>query len=147
MDEALTLEEGLLPVSIEGKLGSGEPWQAEIFLPHPYTFLMMKLFAFKDRLDDVNKEFGRYHALDLYTILATTTEEEWRYALELRDRYRDQSYVKEAGSLVSEHFSARSCKGMVRMQESLYFRPGLQVDDFMSALQELFHVTSAHVNN
>ncbi len=44
---------------------------------HPYTFSMMKLFAFKDRLDDAEKEFGRYHTLDLYTIMATTTEKEW----------------------------------------------------------------------
>jgi len=35
---------------------------------------MMKLLAFRDRLDDTDKAFGRYHALDLYTILATMTE-------------------------------------------------------------------------
>ncbi|MDF1592715.1 MAG: hypothetical protein P1P89_14455 [Desulfobacterales bacterium] len=76
VDEAPTLEEGLLPVKLTGKLHSGKPFQSEVFLPHPYTFSMMKLFAFRDRLDDINKEYGRYHALDLYTILATTTEEE-----------------------------------------------------------------------
>ena len=65
VDEAPTLEEGLLRKTLEGKLSLGEPWHAEVFLPHPYTFSMMKLFAFKDRLDDANKEFGRYHALDL----------------------------------------------------------------------------------
>jgi hypothetical protein len=66
---------------------------------------MMKLFAFRDRLNDSDKEFGRYHAFDLYTILATMTEEEWRYALELRDRYRGHPYVVKAGELVSEYFS------------------------------------------
>ena len=142
VDEAPTLEEGLVPLSLVGKLSSGEAWQAEIFLPHPYTFLMMKLFAFKDRIDDPSKEFGRYHALDLYTILATTTEEEWRSALELRDRYVDQPYVKEAGDLVSEYFSALSCMGMVRLRESPYYRPELQLDEFMSALQELFPTTA-----
>jgi hypothetical protein len=138
MDEAATLEEGLLSLSFDGKLSSGDLWQTEIFLPHPYTFLMMKLFAFRDRLKDVNKEFGRYHALDLYTILATTTEEEWRIALELRDQYKDQPYVKKAGDLVSDYFSALDCMGMVRLKESTYYRPELQLGDFMSALQELF---------
>jgi len=103
---------------------------------------MMKLFAFRDRLNDAVKEFGRYHALDLCTILATTTEEEWRSALELRDRYGDQPYVKEAGDLVSEYFSALSCMGMVRLRESPYYRPELQLDEFMSALQELFPTTA-----
>ena len=90
VDEALTLEEGLLPILLAGTLSSGDTWESEIFLPHPYTFLMMKLFAFRDRLDDPDKEFGRYHALDLYTILATTTEEEWEYALQLRDQHKNE---------------------------------------------------------
>ena len=98
----------------------------------------MKLFAFKDRLGDANKEFGRYHALDLYAILATTTEEEWKYALELRGQYGDQPYVVEAGRLVSEYFSALDRLGMIRLQESFYYRPDLQLDEFMSALHELF---------
>lgn len=142
MDEALTLEEGLLYLSLDGELSSGEPWQTQVYLPHPYTFLMMKLFAFRDRLEDANKEFGRYHALDLYTILATTTEEEWRFAFELRERYRDQPSVKEAGSLVSKYFSIPRNMGMIRMRESRYFRPDLQVAEFMSDLNELFPATA-----
>jgi hypothetical protein len=140
VDETPTLEEGLLPVKLSGKLSSGKPWQAEIFLPHPYTFLMMKLFAFKDRLNDADKEFGRYHALDLYTILATTLEKEWRYALELRDQQKDEPYVRSAGRLVSEHFSALNRLGLIRLRESRYFQPKLQLDEFISALQELFPV-------
>jgi hypothetical protein len=138
VDETPTLEDGLLPVALEGKLGSGEPWQAEIFLPHPYTFLMMKLFAFRDRLDDADKEFGRYHALDLYTILATTSEMEWRDALRFRDQRVDDSYIMEAGNLVSKHFSALDRLGMIRLRESRYYRPELQLAEFMSALQEVF---------
>jgi len=142
VDEAPTLEEGILTVTLAGKLGSGGLWQAEVFLPHPYTFLMMKLFAFRDRLDDADKEFGRYHALDLYTILATTTEEEWGYALELCDQQGDEPYVMEAGRLVSKYFSALDRLGMIRLRESPYYRHELQLDKFMSALQELFPLTA-----
>ena len=138
VDEALTLEEGLLPILLAGKLSSGETWKSEIFLPHPYTFSMMKLFAFKDRLNDPDKEFGRYHALDLYTILATMTEDEWRYALQLRDHHKNDPLIVEAGYLVSEYFSALDRLGMIRLRESPYYRPELQLDKFMSALQELF---------
>jgi hypothetical protein len=138
VDETPTLEEGLLAVSLNGKLSSGQPWQAELFLPHPYTFLMMKLFAFKDRLDDAQKEFGRYHALDLYTILATTSEEEWGYALKLREQQGDQPCAMEAGRLVSAHFSAVDQLGMIRLRESRYYRRELQLDEFMSAMKELF---------
>ena len=140
VDEALALEEGLLSMSLEGTLSSGETWESEIFLPHPYTFSMMKLFAFKDRLDDPDKEFGRYHALDLYTILATTTEEEWRYALQLRDQYKNDPFTIEAACLVLEYFSAPERLGMIRLRESPYYRPELQNEKFMSVLQELFPV-------
>jgi len=138
VDEALTLEDGLLPVVLSGTLSSGEPSKAEIFLPHPYTFSMMKLFAFRDRLGDADKDFGRYHALDLYTILATTTEDEWSYALKLRDQNRGQPSIIEAGRLVSEHFSAIDRLGMIRLKESPYYRAELRLNEFMSVLQELF---------
>jgi hypothetical protein len=138
VDEALTLEEGLLAILLAGTLSLGASWESEIFLPHPYTFSMMKLFAFRDRLDDPDKEFGRYHALDLYTILATTTEGEWEYALELRDQHKNDPLTIEAGHMVSEYFSAPERLGMIRLRESHYYRPELQIEKFMSVLQELF---------
>jgi hypothetical protein len=98
----------------------------------------MKLFAFRDRLNDKDKEFGRYHALDLYTILASTTETEWDQAFGFRDRYGDEPYVIEAGRLVSEYFSALNRLGMIRLRESPYYRNELELDEFMSSLQELF---------
>lgn len=146
VDEALTLEEGLLPILLAGTLSSGDTWESEIFLPHPYTFLMMKLFAFRDRLDDPDKEFGRYHALDLYTILATTTEEEWEYALQLRDQHKNEPFTIKAGHLVSEYFSAPERLGMIRLRESPYYRPELQLGKFMSVLQELFPVGTEPVS-
>jgi len=103
---------------------------------------MMKLFAFRDKINNENKEFGRYHALDLYSIIASTTESEWDYALSLRDRYKKQEYVMEAGDLVQEYFSKYDRLGIVRMQESLYYRREFQLDEFMSAIQELFPVTA-----
>jgi hypothetical protein len=137
VNETPTLEEGLLPLTLSGKLSSDEPWQAEVFVPHPYTFLMMKLFAFRDRFADAEKEFGRYHALDLYSILATTTETEWRRAIEIRDQKGDDPYIVEAGRLVSAYFSHVNSLGMIRLRESGYYRAELQLDEFISALKDL----------
>ncbi len=138
VNEAPTLEKGLLTIELHGKLSSGQLWQADVFLPHPFTFLMMKIFAFRDRLNDADKEFGRYHALDMYTIMATTMENEWEQAIEFRDKYADEPYVIEAGKLVLEYFSDLDRMGMIRLRESPYFRQELQIDEFMSALRELF---------
>jgi hypothetical protein len=138
VDEISTLEIGLLSITLQGKLSSGDFGEAEIFLPHPYTFLTMKLFAFRDRLDDANKDFGRYHALDLYTILATTTEMEWTQALAIRDQNADEPAILEAGHLVSKYFSELNQVGMIRLRESPYYQPELQIEEFLSALKELF---------
>jgi hypothetical protein len=138
MNEVPMFEEGLLARTLYGPLSTGELWQAEVFLPQPYTFLIMKLFAFRDRVHDANKEFGRYHALDMYTILATTMESEWDFALELSRRYRGDPYMIEAGQLISDHFSALDRLGMIRLRESPYYRPELRLSEFMSALKELF---------
>ena len=140
VDETPTLEEGLLPEMLTGNISSGRPWQAEVYLPHPYTFAMMKLFAFRDRLGDADKEYGRYHALDLYTILATTTESEWREALAMHKRHAEDSYVKEAGNIVATYFAGLDSLGMIRMRESRYYRPQLQLADFMSTMNELFPI-------
>lgn len=72
----------------------------------------------KMELEDSNKEFGRYHALDLYSILATTSESEWRQGLKMRDRYGTDPYVMEAGALVSSYFSSLDSLGILRLKES-----------------------------
>ena len=138
VDEAATLEAGLLSVKLDGNLSSGDSFSSDVFVPHPYTFSMMKLFAFRDRFNDTDKEYGRYHALDIYTIIATTGEEEWRYALELRDQQKEHSYVREAGHIVLKYFSSVEGLGVIRLKESPYYRPGLQLNDFITILQELF---------
>ncbi len=138
VDEVPTLEEGLLTETIQGRLSTGEYWQGVISIPHPFAFLMMKIFAFRDRINDSNKEYGRYHALDIYTVMATTTEPEWHKALRLKDQNKNNPYVLEASCLVSKYFSGIECLGMLRMRESPYCRPDLQLEEFMSALKELF---------
>jgi hypothetical protein len=143
VDEALSLDERLCPTILAGNLSSGDPWETEVLLPHSFTFALMKLFAFRDRLEDKDKDFGRYHALDLYTILAMTTEQDWKFALKLRDHHSEDPVVMEAGRLVEEYFSGLEQPGMIRLRESPYFRPELQLKEFMSVLNELFLLRKA----
>jgi len=138
VNEVLTLEEGLLAVCLERDLGSGQRERGDVFLPHPFSFLLMKLFAFKDRLNDPNKDLGRYHALDLYSILATTTEQEWTEALGFRDRFLREPVGLAARQIVGQYFSTLDRLGMIRLRESQYYRAELQMDDFISAMKELF---------
>lgn len=138
VDEALTLEDDLLSLTIDGKTSDGTSFQSEVSIPHPLTFIMMKLFAFRDRVNDTNKDFCRYHALDIYAILAMTSESEWNRALELRDIHRTNPRMEEAAQIVAQYFSSLTSEGMLRMRENPYCRPELQLDAFCETLRELF---------
>jgi hypothetical protein len=138
VDEALTLEEGLLPVRQRGKTSGGQTHEAEVYLPHPLTFAMMKLFAFRDRVNDPTKELGQYHALDLYAVLAMTTEPEWDQALDLQRRHRTAAEMVEAVRVVRDDFATPTSRGMLHMRESPYYRAEFQAAEFLAALHELF---------
>jgi len=139
VDEALTLERGLLAVVISGALRTGEQWRGEVFLPNPFTFAMMKLFAFRDRLEkDPDQAKAEYHAIDIYSILATTTESEWTQALALRDEFQRHPLVIEAGRIAHEFFDRPEQMGLLRLRESRYYRGDFKLYDFSSALLELF---------
>ena len=99
---------------------------------------MMKLFAFRDRFDDADKDFGRYHALDLYSVLALASEAEWEEAGVLSARNRQTPQFEEASRIFDRYFSTLTSGGMLRMRECPYCRPELQLDDFVLALGELF---------
>jgi hypothetical protein len=42
--------------------------------------------------------------------------------------------------MVSDYFSTPERLGMIRLRESTYYRPELQIENFMSVLQELFPI-------
>ncbi len=111
-EEAITIEEKLIFFNI-GQ--SNKP--VEIYLPHPFTYLMLKLFALRDRLDDENKDFGAYHAFDIYRIIGMMTEEEWEQTLEIRNKYCDSVKFKESIKIVGELFSSMDSKGILRIRQ------------------------------
>jgi hypothetical protein len=141
VDEVPTLEEKLLPVILAGTLITGTKWETEVFLPHTYSFLLMKLFAFRDRVNDSEKGLGRHHALDMYTIVGLTAETEWQECIEFSKKMRADTLFVEAGNIITEYFSNKEQLGLLRIQENEYYRPDFQLNDFIAVLAELFSMT------
>ena len=138
VNEAPTLETSLISIHLSGSLSQGDSYTGDVFVPHPYTYLMMKLFAFRDRFGDESKEFGRYHALDLYSIVATTTETQWNEFPSFVEQIKSDTYARQASSIVAEYFSSLTALGILRLRESHYFRPELQLSEFIDILKETF---------
>jgi len=98
----------------------------------------MKLFALHDRIDDADKDFGRHHAMDIYTVVGTMSPPEWDQCLSLRRRYQTDAIVVECGRIVGELFAGPDSMGTVRLKEHKYYRSEFQVTEFLDVLKELF---------
>ena len=141
-EEALTLEEGATTHEIDGVLSNGSPFGGSVLLPHPFTFLSMKLHALRDQMNNADKDNGRHHALDLYTVMGTMTDETWQASLAMRDHHRGEAVLIECSRIVGQLFSTIDSPGTIRLRESTYFHPQFLVREFIDALKELFPAQS-----
>jgi len=137
-DEAIELDDRAGRMRIEGKCSDGQTRISTIRIPHPFTYLMMKLFAFDDRKDDKGKDAGRHHAMDLYRIVAMMTETEYDDAVLLGKTYHSDRRVRRARQIVSGHFGSPTDLGMLRLREHSLFRDEFYVAEFSRVLAEVF---------
>jgi hypothetical protein len=110
--EAATIEE--LPTTVE--LGTTAR-SATVRLPHPFTYIILKLHALGDQVNDPGKRYGSNHAFDIYTTIALMTELEWDEMMNLRDQYAGTTSVARARELRTELFGELTSLGFIRMRE------------------------------
>ena len=137
-DEALFLEDAPIAVELTGDRSSGEEYVATVFVPEAFPYLLMKLTAFADRKVDTNKDLGRHHALDAYTIVGMMTEAEYDRARALAERSRSDPHFVRACEIVAADFGTPTSLGILRMREHQLFRDGLRVGEFSAVLKEIF---------
>ncbi len=139
LEEAVHIDESPVTLTISGNRTNGEPAEAQIHVPQPFTYLMMKLFAFRDRKVDEDKDLGRHHALDLYTIVAMQVESEYQESLRLGNLYIGDGHVETAREIIRSDFAEPTSIGVIRLREHPLFRPEFPVPDFLAVLSEIFH--------
>lgn len=138
-EEAIAIEDTPTAVQLAGTRTSGEEYTAIVYIPQVYPYLMMKLFAFRDyETKKKEPEQAQKHALDLYSIIAMTTEEELATAEELSQRYGQTPTAQEAGQIVREFFSQNTDLGIIRLRENQVEVPDNEEAEFKSLLSNLF---------
>ncbi len=136
-DEAVTLIEHLQEV--EFQIAESEPSASRsVYLPHPFTYLLMKLFACRDQVDDSAKGNGSHHALDLYSIVAMMTEPEWEQAKAMATANANSEIGREAHRIVFDLFDSITSQGLLVMRANPYCSDQLQLSDFIDLIQVLF---------
>jgi hypothetical protein len=133
--EALTVEEHLLVLDI-GE--AGRPVQ--VFLPHPFSYVMLKLFALRDQIDNQEKKFGRHHAFDIYSSWAMMTEDEFEQAEQLRAEYDGTRAMLEAVEIATTLFADENAIGMIRLKEQARIENATLVEtsEFITDIRSLF---------
>lgn len=114
---------------------------ASVSIPNAFSFLVMKLHACWDRIDDDNKQLGRHHALDVYRILAMLTESEDQLARALRRAHHHAPGVRRAAEIAGELFGDTTSRGVLRMREHALASADMQVEQALELLRDLMQST------
>jgi hypothetical protein len=138
VEEALNLEEDPLALTLDGNRTSGEPYRGVVYVPHPFSYLLMKLSAFADRKDDANRNLGSHHALDVYTIVGMLTEEEYERARELGTLHAGSTHLSRTRMILENFFADSNDIGLLRLKEHDLYRADFRLEEMTSVLREIF---------
>ena len=137
LEEALAVDRNGLRIPISGRLSSGATHRTEILVPQSFSYLLMKLCAFRDRMHDADKSLGQHHALDIYRIVAMLTRDEDEDVRRLAAEFVDHPTVAQTRDLVAEHFAAPAGIGRLRIREHP-LGAAADLDRFVGELASLF---------
>jgi hypothetical protein len=137
-DEALFLEDAPIAVDLRGPRSSGEEYAAIVYVPEAFPYLLMKLSAFADRKEDANKDLGRHHALDAYTVVGMMTEAEYDRGRALAGRSRTDPHYERVCEVVAADFASPTAIGVLRLREHRLFQDSFRIDEFLGVLSEIF---------
>jgi Nucleotidyl transferase AbiEii toxin, Type IV TA system len=140
VDEAIDFDQSMLPIPIEGTDSYGEQGSVTVYIPQPSTFLLMKLHAFADRTEDVNRDLGRHHALDVYRIVAMMTDDEYTSVRFNIERYSKVNVIERARQIVAESFSSPTALGIIRLREHSLFTTQMNPEVLIRALADLMRL-------
>lgn len=116
-DDALGVERSPMRLVVEGTRSDTSAGSCEVLVPRAFPYAIMKLGALHDRIDDVNKQEGRHHAMDLYRIVWILTEEEAEVSARLAADYSGDARVAKALRTIDSLLAPRDGLGRIRLLE------------------------------
>ena len=137
LEEAIAVERHGISIPIQGQLSSGQAHQTEVLIPQAFTYLLMKLCAYRDRMNDANKDLGQHHALDIYRIVGLLTEAEDADVRALSTEFAEHPTVIDARQVASTHFISSDGIGRLRIREHPLYSTRLDLDRFSKELHQL----------
>lgn len=103
-----------------------------IAIPSSFNYLVLKLHAFSDRKEDATADYGRHHAMDIFTTVTDMSETDWETAKQHFDEECEEPYLQQAIDIQREYFGQPTGLGILRMQENeIYQRYKAEFDAYL----------------
>ena len=138
LEEAVGVDRDTLRIPITGTLSNGDSHSTEVQIPQAFTYALTKLCAFRDRMDDEDKDLGRHHALDIYRIIGLLTQDEDAAVRMLSEEFASHEVVIDAREVAVTHFVDKDGVGRLRIREHALYHTSFDLDRFADELQRLF---------
>ena len=109
--EAFAVEDMPLKIGVSGTRTDGTNIKSEIFVPHPYAWLNMKIKAAHDWLRKASSNPSEKHTFDVYMLTAMLTEFEIETASELALKYASHPIAAENKKFAVELYGSPDSAG------------------------------------
>jgi hypothetical protein len=140
--EAFAIADSPLPLEIVGFSSSVQVVHGQIQIPHVYSFLLLKLFAFRDwetkREGDNQLQNSRKHARDVFSLIASLTQGEDDSLAGFVVRHGSHPLALEAAEMVRTLFGSANAVGVLRIQEGWERLALGEIQTFLETLQRTF---------
>jgi hypothetical protein len=97
----------------------------------------MKLCAYRDRMDDTDKNLGQHHALDIYRIVGLLTHDEDAHVRNVSAEFAEHRVVIDAREIAMTHFISTDGIGRLRIREHPLYSTALDLDRLADELSLL----------
>jgi len=129
--DAMGIHIGLVQVPeplLQGSCGN-------IFLVSSFNYIILKLNALKDRVEDEVSDYGRHHAYDIFATVIDMDENDWRNAIGHLQNEREKPYIQSAIELAKTFFGHEEAMGVIRLKENKAYQNDAAI--FNSYLNEV----------
>lgn len=138
--EAKGLEIGIQTISLPDNLGT-------VTIVSNFNYLIFKLHAFADRVQDSSADYGRHHALDIFYTVARMGEGDWDNARDHAKQHAQEAYLINAQKIQRELFNDPQQLGLIRMAENQVYKANFDefsrlIQQFLVDIRELFKTHS-----
>jgi hypothetical protein len=100
----------------------------------------MKLYAFRDRMDDSERSLGQRHTLDVYRIVGLLTRDEDADVRQLSEEFTESPIMAEVRAIASTHFISLDGMGRLRVKEHPLYRTVMDLDRLAAEIATILGV-------